>query len=1044
MLGNTALYAVKKRKKPVQKIPKPSPPDGVKSNPSKRHRDRLNGELDKLTGLLPFTEEVRARLDKLSVLRLSVGYLKVKNFFNATIKKGKNGTSWTSERNLMFGGNPLTPSSNSSVTSPSSNQVTSIDGVSFSEGDLLLQALNGFVLVVTAEGYVFYTSPTIQDFLGFHQSDVVHQSVFELIHTDDRALFRRQLHFALNTHKNQHDGGTESPSEQSSSEVNSNLMTYDPQVIPPENSSFLERNFCCRFRCLLDNSSGFLALNFRGRLKFLHGQNRLSEDGTLVPPQLALFAIAMPLQPPSILEIRTKTLIFQTKHKLDFTPMGIDARGKVVLGYSEAELCTRGTGYHFIHAADMMYCADNHLRMMKTGDSGFTVFRLLAKTGSWIWVQASARLVFKGGKPDFIVARQRALTNEEGEEQLRLRRLQLPFNFATGEALLYDLAPTVDVPDSCSAPKQRKIDSFSVSRDSILGCMLSQDQSIYCEHNNANALNSLNDAAFKDTHATVNVPGDIWQNSSPKPVVGSLVKSEATVQDMMETLQQILEENDLANALDVEPEELKSWETTLLKMSSNNCEVSEDLNDILSQDILSYVEEQLQKEGGLKLLDNLDDVPACLSTLDLQNQGPDQGVEQNFGWPLEPPNQLIPNGGPMMAGQQIPVPGTMKLTHADLPQLNSTGLNGPTLQQIASQQTLTPSVGLHADLGTTGNLGAPMTFNPSFSDSCAQTQNQLRTLQVTAKDNNHGVFSLRQTPIQTNQLHSNQMQNHQLRTPNLPIGLQDQSASIQLNPVFNFQGNQWNASVPNSNQADTFETYTQNISNAPGFTADPSPSSCLQNHFALQKQNSENQRQSWPLEQQQQQQQQQQLISNGHQQMGACINQMSGFQRNPLPGVAATQNAVNCTPMFRTAETSNVQFPVQQGIEPPPMAPPSSCMFRNAAPPVPVNGVHLSQAPSCQRLNPASNQISSKSSCFYQGLPGGGAVPGMTAIPNPDTAQLSCQMTPGLDPDSLLVQPQQYLNFSEQTQINSRPVVGNGGFHFSSLSNGNAYYSENK
>ncbi|XP_047432272.1 aryl hydrocarbon receptor 2 [Mugil cephalus] len=965
MLPNTALYAVKKRKKPVQKIPKPPPPDGAKSNPSKRHRDRLNGELDKLTSLLPFSEEVRARLDKLSVLRLSVGYLKVKSFFNATMKASKNNSSWTSERSILFGGNALTPSSSSSSStstsasaaasatpfSPSNHVVTSVDGVSFSEGDLLLQALNGFVLVVTAEGYVFYTSPTIQDFLGFHQSDVVHQSVFELIHTDDRALFRRQLHFSLNPNYD----GSASPSEQNSADISTNVVNYDPQAIPPENSSFLERNFCCRFRCLLDNSSGFLALNFHGRLKFLHGQNRVSEDGTLVPPQLALFAIATPLQSPSILEIRTKTLIFQTKHKLDFTPMGIDTRGKVVLGYSEAELCMKGSGYHFIHAADMMYCAENHIRMIKTGDSGFTVFRLLTKNRTWVWVQANARLVFKGGKPDFIVARQRALTNEEGEEQLRLRRLQLPFNFTTGEALLYDTTPTVDVPDPCSAPKQRKVEGYSddsVSRDSILGCMLSQDQSIYCEHN---TFSSLNDVAFKDTHATVNVPVE----PTPKPAIGGLMKTEATVQDMMETLQEILGDSDLVETLDVGPDELKSWETTLLKMNFNSSEFSDDLNDIINNDILMYVEEQLQKEGGLQLPDQLDAAPPCLSPLDLQAQDLDRGGEQNFSWSLEPQNQVIPNGG------------TMRLSHTGFnPQLNSSGLNGP----------------------------SPVTFNPSLSDSCPQAQNQLRASQVS----DPGTFSFRQIP--------NSHPNHfQTRAVNQPVP--DQSSERQLNQVFNFQGNQWSPPVSNPNPADSFvETFAPNISNQkPGFPADPSSSSCLQGHFSLQ-------RQSWSLEPQQQQQQQQ-LITPGHQQMSPCLNPIGGFQSRPST--------------FRTPMSAGAPVPVHQDVQHPP--PSRSCMYRNAAPAsAPLNGIHHNQA----RINNTPNPVPSKSACFYQTLPGGGSVP--------DDAALSCQLAAGLNSNGLLVQPQPYLTFSEQTQINNHPVVGNGGFSFSSLPNGNTCYSENK
>uniref|UniRef100_A0A8C5L4K6 Aryl-hydrocarbon receptor repressor n=1 Tax=Jaculus jaculus TaxID=51337 RepID=A0A8C5L4K6_JACJA len=316
-----------------------------KSNPSKRHRDRLNAELDHLASLLPFPPDVISKLDKLSVLRLSVSYLRVKSFFQAIMLFS------------VYWPDPM--------LSPPRH---------VSQRLLCDISLNGFALVVSAEGMIFYASATIADYLGFHQ---VNEAKIE---------DRREFGATLRPH-NEFQVGL----GQTDDTVLGRLLRAQEggEGPPSEYCAFLTRCFICRVRCLLDSTSGFLTMQFQGKLKFLFGQKKRNPSGTAVPPRLSLFCTVVPVLP-SAAEMKMKSVLFRAKHRADVAK---------VMNMYESEL-----------QQEPNYLAEN-------GENNISVFRAQADGAHWgCGLPRTPCLCLRGG-PGLLMDPKGASGDREEEER---------------------------------------------------------------------------------------------------------------------------------------------------------------------------------------------------------------------------------------------------------------------------------------------------------------------------------------------------------------------------------------------------------------------------------------------------------------------------------------------------------------------------------------------------------------------------------------------------------------------------------------------------
>lgn len=206
--------------------------------------------------------------------------------------------------------------------------------------------------------------------------------------------------------------------------------------------------------------------------------------------------------------------------------------------------------------------------------------------------------------------------NEEGEEHLRQRKFQLPFNFASGEGVLYENNPSLNIADICDTGKAAKIrkvfEDNELDPDSLLGSFYKQSHAAYMQPDSESQFSM--EKVFMESRALVNVPSTSWQHETCDT-------KDATLSAILDTFEQMAAGDDLGTALqgmDMDSSELNDWETALMRLRPITKDGGESsLDDILTDDILSYLEETLVKES-----------PDCIQAL------PQNCVRQDNGVPI--------------------------------------------------------------------------------------------------------------------------------------------------------------------------------------------------------------------------------------------------------------------------------------------------------------------------------------------------------------------------------------------------------------------------
>ncbi|XP_062552405.1 circadian locomoter output cycles protein kaput [Armigeres subalbatus] len=356
----------------------------------KKRRDQFNLLVNELSSMVSSNSR---KMDKSTVLKSTIAFLKSHNEIAVRSRVHEIQTDWK-------------PSflSNEEFT------------------HLILEALDGFIIVFSSTGRVFYASESITSLLGHLPSDLLNMTVYDMVYEDDQNdLYNILLNPAAVVDPLQ-TGISRENQVTFSCYIKRGTADYRTEV------SYELVQFTGYFRSDVDADSLMTTSRFSGYMTDADTRLIFVGTGRLQTPQL--------IREMSIVDSSKSE--FTSRHSLEWKFLFLDHRAPPIIGYLPFEVL--GTsGYDYYHFDDLEKVVSCHEALMQKGEGTSCFYRFLTKGQQWIWLQTRFYITYHqwNSKPEFVVCTHRVVSYADVMKQMR--------NLAGGEGKFPEDTDSVSV-----------------------------------------------------------------------------------------------------------------------------------------------------------------------------------------------------------------------------------------------------------------------------------------------------------------------------------------------------------------------------------------------------------------------------------------------------------------------------------------------------------------------------------------------------------------------------------------------------------------------